>query len=133
MLNYNLLTPSNVTCVYVFRAGHLALDNQLMSSSLAEDHLSCSQLFSVAYGSMVVLAFSLFTLACLLMSSLFSIILILQILGLFMDPQTHIANCSPYIYPRQSLTHMSLPSQILYLRLIFLFPKLHTNKTDTSF
>lgn len=28
---YNLISPHNVTCMYVSRTGHLALDNQLMS------------------------------------------------------------------------------------------------------
>jgi hypothetical protein len=32
----NLLSVYNVTCIYVFRADHLALDKQLVSSSLGK-------------------------------------------------------------------------------------------------
>lgn len=33
---YNLFSPRNVTCMYVFRAEHLALDKQLVCSSLGK-------------------------------------------------------------------------------------------------
>lgn len=34
--NYSLLGPYNVTCMYAFRDGHLALDNQLVCCSFGK-------------------------------------------------------------------------------------------------
>lgn len=48
----NTLNLSNVTCMYVFKADHSALDSQLVRSSL-ERHLSCFQLSLVALQSFV--------------------------------------------------------------------------------
>lgn len=64
---YNLLGWYNITCMYVFRAKHLALDNQFVCSSLT--FLSCLE-FSVRGRGLM--GFLPFTLACLLLPSLFS-------------------------------------------------------------
>lgn len=37
---YNLLSPYNVTCIYVFKVHHLALDNLLMFSFLGRTHIA---------------------------------------------------------------------------------------------
>jgi hypothetical protein len=61
-----MLSPYNVTCMYVFRADRLALDSQFLCSS-PRKHLSCLWLSSVAHGSLYRVC-----LLCSLPSSLFS-------------------------------------------------------------
>jgi hypothetical protein len=74
--NHNLMSPYNVSSVYVFRADHLVLDNQLVCFSLGRATSSHSCFYSFACSSLnSVEAFcfppSLCSLACLLIISLF--------------------------------------------------------------
>lgn len=65
----------NATCMDVFRADHLSMDNHLMYSSPREGHISHPQLFSIACSSscrVEALCFSLSGLSCSSVSSLFS-------------------------------------------------------------
>lgn len=47
-----MLSPYNATSMYVFRADHLAVDNQLMYSTLEKTTSPALQLYSVAYSSL---------------------------------------------------------------------------------
>lgn len=76
ILKYNLLSPYNVTCMCVFRTDCLALDNQLVCSSLGNNTIfsfpKFTRLLAVQCVRLCSHAISLPTLAFSLVSSFFN-------------------------------------------------------------
>lgn len=56
---YNLSSPCNVACMHIFRANHLALDSQLVCSSVGGPPLLLPDLFSISLYPQVSIVFTL--------------------------------------------------------------------------
>jgi hypothetical protein len=68
---FNLLRLYNGTHVYVFRAGHLILEDQLVSSSLGKPVSQCSLVAVILCVGWGLMDFPLSNLSCLLVTFLF--------------------------------------------------------------
>lgn len=106
---YNILSLHNVICTYIYRAEHLAWDNQLIYMFLpGENYHSCSQYSSVSYSSVhrivALWDFPPFTLGCQLVSLLLACVWIAVLVRLY--------GCSLWYY-LETQSHGKLP--ILWL------------------